>query len=102
MVLLILIASFLALYGLGRHYSPALVRYVVLQALLEKAPAGTDPAWVTARVTALSNPSAGEAAGMARMMAISQQLEKMQRLTEEQMTELLGPDADRPSGRGIR
>jgi hypothetical protein len=102
MVLFVLAASFSALYGLGKHYSPALVRYVVIQTLLEKAPAGTDPAWVRARVTTLADSSAGGAAGMARMMAISQQIEKIQRLTEEQMTELLRPDSGSPAGRGIR
>lgn len=101
-VLVILAASFFALFGLGKYYSPALVRYVVMQALLEKAPEGTDPAWVCARVTALSDSSAGGADGMARMMAISQQIEKIQRLTEQQMTELLGPAADGPAGQAIR
>jgi len=102
MVLVIIAASFFALYGLGKHYSPALVRYVVIQTLLEKVPAGTDPAWVTARVTALADSSEGSAAGMARMMAISQQIEKIQRLTEGQMTELLGLDSGSPAGQGIR
>jgi hypothetical protein len=101
-VLVILAASFFALYGLGKHYSPALVRYVVIQALLEKAPAGTDPAWVSARVSALADSAPGREAGMARLMAISQQIEKIQRLTEEQMTELLGPGFRGPAGQGAR
>jgi hypothetical protein len=101
-VLAMLAASFLALYGLGRYYSPALVRYVVIQTLLEKAPAGTDPAWVRSRVTAIADASAEDMSATARMLAISQKIEKIQKLTAEQMRELLGADSGGSAGPTVR
>ncbi len=88
-VFLVVAVLFLAAYAVGKHYSPLLVHYVVTETLIEKAPAGTDPAALRNRMAAL-RPARGDGGeSLKRLLAISQRLEKVQRLAPEEMEEIL-------------
>jgi len=89
-ILGILAAMFLAAYGLGRLYSAALVAYIVEHALIEKSPAGTDPESIRKRLAARAPDSAGSEERLRRLLAISQRLEKVQKLAPVELDEILG------------
>jgi hypothetical protein len=91
MVLGLLALVFLAAYGVARHYSPAIVAYVVEQALVQKTPEGMSPILVKERFEALlaSTPPEGK---MLRLLALSNYLEKVQKLTPTELDRLLRPD----------
>ena len=79
----------LAFYGAARHYSPALVLHVVVQSLTQKAPLETDPILLQARLHKLLSAAPDEKAQMEKLLRISGYLEKVQRLTPEELDELL-------------
>lgn len=81
---------FLAAYGVATHYSPAIVAYVVEQALVQKAPDGMSPDLVRERFEALlaSTPTERK---MRVLLALSNYLEKVQKLTPVEMNRLLKP-----------
>lgn len=88
-VFFIVAALFLAAYAVGKHYSPLLVYYIVTEALIEKAPAGTDHAALRNRMAAL-RPAPGDGGeSLMKLLAISQRLEKVQRLAPEELEEIL-------------
>jgi hypothetical protein len=79
----------LASYGTARYYSPALVLHVVEQSLIQKAPLETDPTWLRSRLHALLSTAPDKNARMEKLLGISAYLEKVQRLTPEELDELL-------------
>ena len=79
----------LASYGTAKYYSPALVRYVVEQSLMQKAPSGTDPIWLRKRFYELLSAAPDQKAQMEKLLGISAYLEKIQRLTPEELNELV-------------
>jgi hypothetical protein len=87
-VLALLVISSI-LYGAAKYYSPSLVLYVVEQTLVQKAPPGTNPVLLHERLHALLEASPDQNAKMTRLLRISEQLEKVQNLTHEDLDELL-------------
>ncbi|MDR1727573.1 MAG: hypothetical protein LBT74_06545 [Acidobacteriota bacterium] len=94
-VLAVAAALAVAAYGAARHCAPALVRYVVEQSLLQKAPAGAagrDAATVRRRLDACLAAEPDGEARLRRLLQISAQLEKAQRLTPGEWDALLAAD----------
>jgi hypothetical protein len=87
------------LYGAAKYYSPSLVRYVVEQSLLQKAPSGTNNASLHERFSALLSAAPDKDTQMERLLQISEYLEKVQRLNFEQLDQLLA--VNRPEKSGI-
>jgi hypothetical protein len=87
-VLVLLATLFLAAYTAGTRYSPAIVAYVVRQTLIQKAPAGVDPGSVGERFDKLFAPMPSDAK-MEKMLALSSYLEKVQKLSPEELKRLL-------------
>jgi hypothetical protein len=85
----VLIIIGLAAYGTARFYSPSLVVYVVEQALIQKAPPGYDAALIRSRFHALLAALPDKNAKLARVLAMSQYLEKVQALTPQELQQLL-------------
>lgn len=81
--------AFLAVYGSARHYSPLLVSYVVEQTLIEKAPDGVTPEAVDKRFGVLMESLPDGKKKMEKLLFLSQYLEKIQRLTPEELEHLL-------------
>ncbi len=79
---------FLAVYGVAVHYSPWMVTYVVGQALIQKAPDGMSAPEVRARYDAFLA-AIPPAERLAKVLALSTYLEKVQKLTPEEMDRLL-------------
>jgi hypothetical protein len=84
-----LFAIALAGYSVARYYSPSLVLYVVEQSLIPKTPSGTDPDLLHARFHAHISATPDHHSQMERLLRISENLEKVQHLTAEQLNELL-------------
>jgi hypothetical protein len=80
------------LYGAAKYYSFSLVRYIVEQSLLQKAPSGANPDSLQERVNALLAASPNKDTQMERLLRISEYLEKVQRLSFEQLNQLLAID----------
>ncbi len=76
-------------HALGRFYAPALVRYVVEETLVQKAPPGMNTRLVRSRLAAAlaACPDRHERLGL--LLDISQSLEKYQRLSREDMNRLV-------------
>ena len=89
----IILTFLLILYGAGRYNSPSLIRHVVEQSLMQKAPAGTDPALLQKRLDALLSGAPDQKAQMEQLFRISRHLEKVQSLTQEDLDRLLAADA---------
>ena len=85
----ILFAFALTLYGAAKYYSPFLIRHVVEQSLKQKAPPGTDIAHLQDRVRAHLSTAADQNAKIKRLLRISEYLEKVQHLTPEELDKLL-------------
>jgi hypothetical protein len=77
------------LYGAAKYYSPLLVDYVVEQSLLQKAPAGIDPAQLRERLHLYLSTAPDKNRRMELLFFISGYLEKVQHLTPEEVKELL-------------
>ncbi len=88
-VMFALIASASILYGAARHYSPALVQFVVEQSLEQKAPSGTDLNQTRERLRSLLSKTPDQHARMEKLLRISQYLEKVQQLSPDELNELL-------------
>ena len=82
------------LYGAGRHYSPALIRYVVEQSLIQKAPSGADPVYLQNRLRAILSKIPDRDAQTQRLLQISEYLEKVQFLTPEDLDSLMAPEKE--------
>ena len=79
----------LAVYGTVKLYSPLLIFYVVEQTLIQKAPPGTDPALLHARLQVIVYASPDAKTRMEVLFRISAYLEKVQTLTPEQLEFLI-------------
>ncbi len=79
----------LAVYGAARHYRHTLVIYVVEQSLMQKAPPGSDPALLAMRLRALLASIPDNNERFAKVLAISQEIEKVQTLTPQELEQLL-------------
>jgi hypothetical protein len=90
----ILLAFASILYGAGRHYSPALIRYVVEQSLIQKAPSGADPVRLQNRLRAILSKTPDRDAQTQRLLQISEYLEKVQCLTPEDLDRLMAPEKE--------
>jgi len=88
--ILLAFASFL--YGAGRHYSPSLIRYVVEQSLIQKAPSGADPVYIQNRLRAILSKTPDRDAQTQRLLQISEYLERLQFLTPEDLDILMAPE----------
>ncbi len=84
-----LFAFALVLYGAAKYYSPALIRYVVEQSLMQKAPSGTDPAQLHQRLQAHLSTASDQNAQLKRLLRISEYLEKVQHLAPGELDRLL-------------
>src|SRR5262245_10846475 len=69
-VMIAAVISLGAAYGAARHYSRAIVAYVVEETLVEKAPPGANPADVHGRFRALTGAIADPDARLERMLQI--------------------------------
>ena len=87
-VLIIIILLFLIAYGVSRYYSPTVVAYVVEQTLLQKAPEGADAVAIRERLHAVLS-SASPEDKLQKLLALSNYLEKVQRLTVTELDRLL-------------
>ncbi len=85
----ILGAVAIACYGTARYYSPAIVIFVVEQALLQKAPAALSSAAVEQKYRGLMESLPTRDDKLKRALILSQSLEKVQRLSQTQFDELL-------------
>ena len=85
----LLFAVALAFYGVARLYSHSLVLYVVEQSLMQKAPPGTDLTLLRMRFQAQLAALPDRRAVLAKALALSQNLEKIQKLTPQELEELL-------------
>jgi hypothetical protein len=89
MIVAILGILALASYGTAKYYSPVLVLHTVEQSLMQKAPLGTDPTWLQGRLHALLSSARDKNARMEKLLGVSAYLEKVQRLTPEELDELM-------------
>jgi hypothetical protein len=89
MIVMALAILALASYGVARYYSPALVLHVVEQSLVQKAPPGTDPVLLRKQLHSLLSATPDQKTKMDKLLHISAYLEKVQRLTSEELYELM-------------
>ena len=82
------------LYGAGRHYSPALIRHVVEQSLIQKAPSGADPVYLQNRMRAILSKIPDRNAQTRKLLQISEYLEKIQFLTPADLDSLMAPEKE--------
>jgi hypothetical protein len=85
----VLLAFASALYGAGRHYSFYIIRYVVEQSLVQKAPAGTNPADIQKDLNTLLSSFPDQETKTRRLLQISEYVEKTQFLTSGDLNGLL-------------
>ncbi len=88
LVLIVVFAFALCFYGAARYYSPLMIRHVVEQSLIQKAPAGTDEILLKKRFQALLSAAPDRKSEMDTLLRISRLLEKVQQLTREELNEL--------------
>ena len=96
----VLVVIALAAYGTARFYSPSLAIYVVEQALIQKAPPGSNPFSICGRLHNLLATIPDRKAKLARVLAMSQYLEKVQTLTSQELEQLLSFTPETPA-RGL-
>ena len=89
-----LLAVSSCLYGAARYYAPILALHVVEQTLMQKAPEGISRNRLRERFHVLLAEAHDPASKMARLLAISERLEKAQTLTPEELDELLAADKE--------
>ncbi len=95
-IIAILTAMALTVYGISKHYSSSLIAYVVEEALLQKLPAGADPALVRTQFHSLMSALPDRRARLEKLLSMSQYLEKLQKLTKQELEELLGKEVNTP------
>ena len=87
--MLALTALAVIVYCMVGQYSPRLIRHVVEQSLVQKAPSGIDAAAARQRLETILNAEPGDDARVQRLLEISEYLERIQRMTHEEWD---GPD----------
>jgi hypothetical protein len=87
-ILGLLLLVFLMIYGVARHYSSAIVAYVVEEALLQKAPEGMSPAMVRQRFDA-ALASTPQQVKLLKLLSLSNYIEKVQKLPPAELDRLL-------------
>jgi hypothetical protein len=98
LVLMAIFALALCFYGAARYYSPLLVRHVVEQSLIQKAPAGINEIVLQDRFRALLSAAPDRKTEMDVLLRISGCLEKVQRLTPEELDSLMADEKPGMSG----
>ena len=88
-VLLIFIVLASALYGVAKYNSNFLVEYVVEKTMIQKAPAGTDPAKIRKYLQALLSAEPDRQSRTDLLFRISRDLEKIQVLSPQALADLL-------------
>ena len=93
-----MILALLALgaYGAASYYSTDLIAYVVEQALIQKLPAGADPAEFHRKLRSLLAASPDRQVKLAKLLQMSQYMEKVQRLSQAELEALFAGDASLP------
>ena len=91
LILAALAALALILYSAAGYYSPDLIRHVVEQSLIQKAPPGVDAPTVRRRLEEFVRAEPDKKARVRKLMGISEYLEKTQRLTPEEWDRLDEP-----------
>jgi hypothetical protein len=95
----LLLTLALASYCAVLHYSPRLVAFVVQESIMQKAPEHADPNLVRARFQALLDAAPDDDTRMQTVLAMSQQLEKVQKLNDLELEQLLGKGTGFPPTR---
>lgn len=88
-VISVILAFALITYGVARRYSATIVIYVAEQALLQKSPPGSNPVVIRQRFRAQLSVLPDEDARLKRALTLSQYVEKLQRLSNDQLESLL-------------
>ncbi len=84
-----IVTFLLILYGTAKYNAPFLVEYVVEKTLIQKAPAGTDPAEIQESLQKLLAEVPSRKERLERLFLISSYLEKVQELSPQALAELL-------------
>lgn len=97
----LLVVTFLALiamcaYGVASYYSPSMVAFVVEQAFLQRLPEKEDPDNCHRRFRSLLASLPDNQARLSRLLAMSQQIEKVQKLSPLEVEMLLSRDGRLP------
>jgi hypothetical protein len=79
-------------YGTARHYSPALIHYVVQQSLIQKAPSGIGATIVQQRLQAHLSTAPNQSIRTQKLLRISTYLEKVQHLTPKEWDSLFSEE----------
>ena len=88
-VLGLIVLLFALLYGIAKFNSPFLVEYTVEQALIQKAPPGTDPVKIHERLQELLAQAPDRRTRIDILFRISRYLEKVQTLSRQDLSDLL-------------
>jgi hypothetical protein len=95
LIMAVLLAFALITYGTTRHYSPVLIRYVVIQSLIQKAPPGVNAMMVRKRLQAYLSTAPNQGIRIQRLLHISTYLEKVQHLTSEEWNGLFSEEGSK-------
>ena len=85
----LIVLFFAMLYGVAKFNSPFLVEYTVEQALIQKAPPGTDPVKIHERLQKLLAQAPDRRTRIDLLFRISRYLEKVQTLSHQDLSDLL-------------
>ena len=83
-------------YWGARHYSPALIWYVVEETLIRKAPEGISPDQTRLRLRVYLASLPDGRTRVERLLTVSQRLEKIQKLELPEFERLLEPEGKMP------
>ncbi len=94
----LMVAGLLAVLALSalliaKRYSVSMIAYVVEEALVQKLPAGIDPALTRSRFQTLMSQLPDRQVRLEKLLAMSQYLEKLQTIDREELERLLTKDA---------
>ncbi len=93
LVMGLVVAMGLLAYIVASYYSRDLVEFVVIEALIQKSPPGVNPAALREDLRHLLEAAPGRDAKLQKLLSLSQSLEKVQKLSPEQLSRLLEKDA---------
>jgi hypothetical protein len=92
-IMAVLLAFASIAYGTARHYSPALIQYVVKQSLIQKAPPGISAIMAEQRLHSYLSTAPDQSIRTQKLLHISTYLEKVQHLTPEEWDSLFSEKA---------